>query len=216
MSDEKERSEHGKDGFEIIVDQKPHKWHEPFITGLQIKKLAGVDPAAYDAWQDVRGPEDVLLNDDTKVDLRKPGVERFFTGKRTTTEGLIVSSFLPEPDRAYFAAKGISFEEVDKEGKKAVIVRRWPLPTGRFDVDVVDVLIVLPSGYPDVAPDMFYLFPWVRVMPAKTLPKAADQPLEFVGQRWQRWSRHNTEWRPGIDGMWTMMKRIEHAIQNAA
>lgn len=216
MNDEKARSEHGKDGFEIIVDQKPHKWHEPFITGLQIKKLAGVDPAAYDAWQDVRGPEDVLLNDDTKVDLRKPGTERFFTGKKTTTEGLIVSNFLPEADREYFAAKGIVFEEFDKEGKKAVIVRRWPLPPGRFDAAAADVLIILPPGYPDVAPDMFYLFPWIRLMPAKTLPKAADQPLDFDGQRWQRWSRHNTEWRPGIDGMWTMMKRIEHAIQNAA
>lgn len=216
MAEDKARPEHGRDDFEIIVDQKPHKWHEPFITGLQIKKLAGVDPAAYDAWQDVRGPEDVLLNDDTKVDLRKQGVERFFTGKKTTTEGLIVSRFLPEADRAYFAAKGIAFEEVDKEGKKAVIIRRWVLPAGRFDADVADVLIILPPGYPDVAPDMFYLFPWVRLMPAKTLPKAADQSLDFAGQRWQRWSRHNTEWRSGIDGIWTMMKRIEHAIQTAA
>jgi hypothetical protein len=87
MSEEREKDNDKKDGFQIIVDQKPHKWNEPFIAGLQIKKLAGVDPATYDAWQDVKGPEDILLNDDTKVDLRKPGTERFFTGKKTTTEG---------------------------------------------------------------------------------------------------------------------------------
>lgn len=73
--------------FKIIVDQKRHNWAEPFITGLEVKNLAGVDPAAYDAWQDVRGPEDILLGDDDRVDLRTPGTERFFTGKKTTTEG---------------------------------------------------------------------------------------------------------------------------------
>lgn len=73
--------------FKIIVDQKRHDWPERYITGLEIKRLAGVDPVAYDAWQDVPGPEDELIGDNDKVDLTKPGVERFFTGKKTTTEG---------------------------------------------------------------------------------------------------------------------------------
>ena len=73
--------------FKIIVDRKPHDWPEPFITGAQIKRLAGVDQAAYDAWQDVPGPEDLLNADERKVDLTPPRVERFFTGKKTTTEG---------------------------------------------------------------------------------------------------------------------------------
>jgi hypothetical protein len=73
--------------YKIIVDQKPHDWPTQFITGLEVKRLAGVDPAAFDAWLDVRGPEDELINDDQKVDLSRPGVEKFFTGKKTTTEG---------------------------------------------------------------------------------------------------------------------------------
>ena len=73
--------------FHIIVDQKPHEWPKPLITGLEIKNLAGVDPATYDAWQDVHGPEDILIGDEVPVDLRSPGAERFFTGKKTTTEG---------------------------------------------------------------------------------------------------------------------------------
>jgi hypothetical protein len=73
--------------FKIVVDQKHHEWRERYITGLEIKRLAGVDPATYDAWQDVRGPEDILVGDNDQVDLTKPGVERFFTGKKTTTEG---------------------------------------------------------------------------------------------------------------------------------
>ncbi len=73
--------------FKIMVDRKPHDWPEPFITGAQIKRLARVDAATCDAWQDVPGPEDLLIADDRKVDLRPPQVERFFTGKKTTTEG---------------------------------------------------------------------------------------------------------------------------------
>jgi hypothetical protein len=78
---------HAHQTFKIIVDRKPHDWPEPFITGAQIKRLAGVDQASFDAWQDVPGPEDLLIPDDKKVDLRPPQVERFFTGKKTTTEG---------------------------------------------------------------------------------------------------------------------------------
>lgn len=73
--------------YKIIVDRKPFDWREPFITGSQIKGLAGVDQKTYEAWQDVAGPEDLPIADDQKVDLRKPGTERFFTGKKTTTEG---------------------------------------------------------------------------------------------------------------------------------
>ena len=82
MSEEKK-----KETYKIIVDRRPHDWHEPFVTGADIKRLAGVDQATFDAWQDVPGPEDVLVADDRKVDLRDRGTEKFFTGKKTTTEG---------------------------------------------------------------------------------------------------------------------------------
>lgn len=81
-------AEHKKEQvYKIIVDRKPHDWLEPLISGAQIKQLAGVDPAAYEAWQDVPGPEDLPIADDQMVDLTKHGTEKFFTGKKTTTEG---------------------------------------------------------------------------------------------------------------------------------
>jgi hypothetical protein len=36
-----------------------------------------------------------------------------------------------------------------------------------------------------------------------------------MGHNWQRWSRHNNSWRPGVDGLHTMIKRIEHALAKA-
>ena len=75
-----------EESFHIIIDHKPHDWREQFITGSQIKQLAGVDPS-YGVWQDIPGPKDPPIEDNQKVDLSGKSVERFFTGKKTTTEG---------------------------------------------------------------------------------------------------------------------------------
>jgi Prokaryotic E2 family E len=125
-------------------------------------------------------------------------------------------SFLPAPDREYLESKEVSFEEVQDGGQKAIILKAVALPPGRYDAPIADVLIILPPAYPDVAPDMFHLIPWVKLVPAGKYPNAADQPVSFNGQNWQRWSRHNYEWRPGIDGIWTMLKRVEDALARAA
>ncbi len=73
--------------YKILIDHKPHDWAEPIITGADIKRLAGVDQNSFEAWQDVAGPEDRLIGDADEVDLSKPGNEKFFVIKKTTTEG---------------------------------------------------------------------------------------------------------------------------------
>ena len=78
---------HKPDIYKILVDHKPHDWPKPVINGAEIKRLARVDGATFDAWQDVPGPEDELVEDTTEVDLTKPGTEKFYTIKKTTTEG---------------------------------------------------------------------------------------------------------------------------------
>ena len=125
-------------------------------------------------------------------------------------------SLLPSSDTAYLRQKGIGYDEVEENGQKAVIFRAYGPPPARFDSSRADILIILPSGYPDVAPDMFYLLPWVRLAAVNRYPNAADQPFSFKGQTWQRWSRHNNEWRANVDGIWTMLKRIDAALQVAA
>jgi hypothetical protein len=125
-------------------------------------------------------------------------------------------SFLPPKDLEYLNSKQIVFQEIEDGGKKGVVLKDWALPAGRFDIAKADVLILLPAGYPDVAPDMFYLLPWAKVMPANCYPRKADKAVAFAGQSWQRWSRHNKEWRPNVDGIWTMIKRIGDAIEKAA
>ncbi|MCU7919819.1 MAG: multiubiquitin domain-containing protein [Candidatus Thiodiazotropha sp. (ex Epidulcina cf. delphinae)] len=86
---EKKHDDHEKrpETYHILVDHRPHDWPKPEITGVEIKQLAGVDNQTFDAWQDVPGPEDKLIADTDTVDLTCKGTEKFFTIKKTTTEG---------------------------------------------------------------------------------------------------------------------------------
>lgn len=200
--------------YEIIIDNKPFKWPEPTITGAQVKNLVHADPT-YGVWLVIKGPtEDEEIADDQPVDLTKPGTEKFITGPKKSTEG--APTFLPARDREYLAEKGITYEEVVDGGQRGVILRQYPLPAGLFDTAEADLLILIPTGYPDVPPDMFYMLPWVKLSGNNALPRCADQPHPFAGQTWQRWSRHNSEWRPGVDGIWSMLKRVDHALEVAA
>jgi hypothetical protein len=120
------------------------------------------------------------------------------------------------PDRQYLSDRGLTWEEVVDGASKGIVLQNFSLPVGRFDVSTANILIVLPPGYPDIAPDMFYLMPWLKLLPNGALPRATEAAFQFQGQSWQRWSRHENEWRPGIDGIRTMLKRVEHALEVAA
>ena len=124
-------------------------------------------------------------------------------------------SILPSRCRNYLTDHGVAYEEVDGP-QKAIVLRAYPVPAGRFNVNQADFLIVLPNGYPDVRPDMFFAIPWLKLVQGDRFPKAADQPYEFNGQRWQQWSRHQEQWRPGVDGIWTMLRRLDEALEKAA
>jgi hypothetical protein len=124
-------------------------------------------------------------------------------------------SVLPSRCRKYLVERAVAFEEIDS-GQKAVIIRDYSVPTGRFDHQRADFLIVLPNGYPDVRPDMFFAIPWLKLVNGNRYPNAADQPYDFNGQRWQQWSRHQDQWRPGVDGIWTMLRRLDAALEAAA
>jgi Multiubiquitin len=73
--------------FFFTLDGRKIEWPAATITGRKLKDLAKVDPATYEVWQEVRGADDRAIEDRELVSLEAPGTERFFTGKKTTTEG---------------------------------------------------------------------------------------------------------------------------------
>jgi Multiubiquitin len=73
--------------FFLTLDGRKFEWAAPVITGRQLKKLANIDPATYEVWQEVRGAADRTIEERELVSLADPATERFFTGKKNTTEG---------------------------------------------------------------------------------------------------------------------------------
>jgi len=124
-------------------------------------------------------------------------------------------AFLPSKDREYLEKREIAYEEVEDGGQKGVILNGYPLPSGILHVEVADILVILPPDYPDVAPDMFFASPWLCLAGTKRHPSKADGSRDFAGRNWQQWSRHNDEWRRGVDAIWTMLKRIDAALEVA-
>ena len=195
--------------FKFTIDNRQLDWGKPLISGKLLRKLADVQPG-YALYQEVRGGQDLEISDTDIIDLSKPGIERFITVIKETTEGDLA---LPLMDRTYLEQHTIVHEVVQDGTQIGVVLKAVKLPEGKFDQAVADVLILLPSGYPDASPDMFFLLPWVRIKASGAFPIKADVAQSFNGQSWQRWSRHSSEWRAGIDGLHTMIARARHAME---
>jgi len=81
--------EHRK--FHLIINKKPYEWAEQFITGAQIKNLAG-SPADWIVNEKVPQPgPDPEIKDDQRVDLDPKasphGEKKFTTRKPTSSPG---------------------------------------------------------------------------------------------------------------------------------
>ena len=62
----------------LIIEGKTIEWNDQFITGEQAKKAAGL-PAEAELYLSISEPwKDELINNDTKVDLARPGIEQFY------------------------------------------------------------------------------------------------------------------------------------------
>lgn len=122
---------------------------------------------------------------------------------------------LPE-DTAFLLDRQIEHEVHEDGAMTCVILRGWLLPAG-LDRSDTDVLLRLPPGYPDVAPDMWWVDPPVRRSSGDEIP--ATQSTEVhVGRQWQRWSRHFAagQWQAGIDRLENFIGLMSAEFRRAA
>lgn len=201
----------GDRNFNFELDGRRQPWGNDTISEKNLKWLAGVGDG-YRVWQERRAQEDLQLAPGQIVSLEPKGVERFYTGKEDTNAGrrCIV---LPEPDQRFVDDHSMAVEAATDGDRKGVVFKDFNT-LARFDHDKTDILLVLPGGYPDACPDMFYCFPWIKLRGAAGWPERADVAFDFAGRRWQQWSRHNSEWRAGVDGIHTMIRRITAALRD--
>jgi len=67
----------------LVIDGKEYKWEHQYITGAQIKELAGI-PKEDEIFLKIKdGYKDELIPDHEKVDLARPGIDHFYSKKPT-------------------------------------------------------------------------------------------------------------------------------------
>lgn len=107
---------------------------------------------------------------------------------------------------------GIDFETVADDAGCCVILKRLNLPAG-YDSEVADVLIRLPAGFPDTAPDMFWVDPALNLKGGGR-PPGTEHHERHLDRVWQRWSRHiGGHWRPGIDTIRSYVAYIRRCLE---
>ncbi|NVM62116.1 hypothetical protein FHW88_000392 [Mucilaginibacter sp. SG538B] len=73
----------------LTINGKIYKWYEQYITGLEIKQLAGI-PVEDHLWLAIKKPwEDEKIGDEEKVDLARPGIEHFYSKPEEPKEVVI-------------------------------------------------------------------------------------------------------------------------------
>jgi Prokaryotic E2 family E len=122
---------------------------------------------------------------------------------------------LSDGDETYLNEYSFDYEVVPEGAMFALIIRDFRLPAG-YEPAVVDLLLRLPGGFPDAAPDMFWMHPVVAYATGGS-PPATETRLEFEGRIWQRWSRHlAVAWRPGVDNLQTYLRLIRTDLEKGA
>jgi hypothetical protein len=115
--------------------------------------------------------------------------------------------------------KNYQFREVSDGARNGLIIDNFILlPENKFAVQQSSLLILLPQGYPDVPPDMFYFAPELKLATSNAYPDRANSKVTYFQTNWQCWSRHAppTDWRAGIDGIHSYLQRVYLALKIAA
>ena len=199
--------------FKVQIDKEFFEAPVPLMTGRELLELAGKKPAErFAIYLKVKGGQPDRLDLDEKIDLSKPGVERFVTLPLDQTEGFggRREFVLPEEDLEWLEGSPHRFELIAEGGALRVVLCGFPIPPG-YQCRQADVNVRIESGYPDTQIDMVYVHPGLARADGR--PIAAISHDDFDGRQWQRWSRHRTgenPWRPGVDNLATHFGLVEH------
>ena len=70
-----------KKKLEIIINGDQYNWFKQFITGAEVKVLAGIEMSSELFLAITRPWEDELITNDISIDLARPGIEHFYSKK---------------------------------------------------------------------------------------------------------------------------------------
>jgi len=123
---------------------------------------------------------------------------------------------LPALDQQFLDDRGIDHRIEVENGMVCVVLPNWQLPPG-LNITQTDLLLRLSAGYPDIAPDMWWVSPDIRRADGTVIP-ATEVTEQALGRAWQRWSRHfqTGQWQSGVDGLESFIALIRSEFLIAA
>jgi hypothetical protein len=190
--------------YAFRVDKQHVVVEKPLIDGEHILAEVGKTPEKFKLYQHKRGHQPIQIGPKEEVDLRAPGLERFTTMPKDTTEGLIDGEVkrhfrLPETDEEYLKGLGLRWETVLDGNMRWLLIHGWRAPTG-YNHAIVTLALLIPENYSDAQIDMVYFKEHLARADGRPIAQLTNQ--QICGTAWQRWSRHRTTanpWRAGID-----------------
>jgi len=190
----------------------------PTITGREILAKVSKTPEKWKLYQHKRGHQPIPIGPDDVVNLREPGVERFTTMARDTTDGreavcLRQDFRLPEADEGYVSGLNLAWEALLEGKKQWLIIHDWKIPTG-YNHEKASLALLIPDNYADTQIDMVYF----NVALARTDSRPINNlsTLKICGSNWQQWSRHRTPtnpWRAGIDDVASHLALVDEWLR---
>ena len=205
--------------YAFRVDKERVVVDTPIIPGTEILAKVGKTPEKYKLYQHKRGEQPIPIEPDKDVDLREPGVERFTTMPKDTTDGLETQPALrqdfrfPEADEAYLNSLRLPWEAVLDGETHWFIIHGWRIPPG-YSHETSSLALLIPANYSDTQIDMVYFKDHLARTDGVAIPNLADQSI--CGSNWQRWSRHRTEvnpWRAGIDDVASHLSLVDEWLR---
>lgn len=204
--------------YAFRVDKQRVVVDTPTITGREILAKVGKTPDKFKLYQHKRGHQPILIGPDQIVHLREPGVERFTTMPKDTTEGrdgtCVRQDFrMPEADEAYLNHLGLQWEALLDSGNQLIIIHGWKIPPG-YNHAEVSLALLIPANYADSQIDMVYFKQHLARVDAK--PIGALTGFTIAGAAWQRWSRHRTNtnpWRIGVDDVASHLALVDEWLR---
>jgi hypothetical protein len=123
----------------------------------------------------------------------------------------VPKELLPELDREFLDEKEFAFDVAPNGGELLVAIRNFGLPAA-YEPEKVDLMIIIPAGYPNAQLDMFWTYPDVKRRNGG-YPAQCEHHQIYGDRNWQRWSRHFQQpWRPGVDNLRTFMASIRKEL----
>jgi hypothetical protein len=190
------------------------------VTGREILSRAGLNPPEnYTLRLKAPGEQPRKVELDERIDLSRPGVERFKALPRDQTEGEALTAVrrhfaLSPQDAAFLESYGLPYETVLDGAVQWVLIHDFPTHPG-YDHEATSIAVRLETGYPLTALDMVWVCPPLARRDGVAIAQTqVSEPID--GRAWQRWSRHRTQenpWRPGEDSLETHIYLIEDWFQ---